>query len=156
MDAKCLLSLVVVVGLGMHATQGQDARVKLCGREFIRMVVTSCGSSRLKRSTPDLGQHRTILDWLNSDQFANMKTSETEVVRDVATPRDHQDTTGGLNGDQLTHLGFPSMPQQLQGDVESSTIPLVYTVPSRTRRDAGPAGVCCRSGCTLSELVQYC
>lgn len=31
---------------------GKDARVKLCGREFIRMVVTLCGSSRLRRHAP--------------------------------------------------------------------------------------------------------
>lgn len=27
---------------------------------------------------------------------------------------------------------------------------------SRLKRDVGPAGVCCRSGCTKTELVQYC
>lgn len=36
-------------------SESQDIRVKLCGREFIRMVVTSCGSSRLKRNAPDSG-----------------------------------------------------------------------------------------------------
>uniref|UniRef100_A0A4W5N8U2 Insulin-like domain-containing protein n=1 Tax=Hucho hucho TaxID=62062 RepID=A0A4W5N8U2_9TELE len=135
--------------------QGQDARVKLCGREFIRMVVTSCGSSRLKRSTPELGQHpinhhRVILDWLNSNQFANLRTSET--VEDVVTQQDDQDSTESVTEDQQ----FPSTPPQVQGDMEPSTVPLGYTMSSRTRRDVGPAGVCCRSGCTMSELVQYC
>ncbi len=41
----------------MSKTEGQDVRVKLCGREFIRMVVTSCGSSRLKRNAPDSDLH---------------------------------------------------------------------------------------------------
>ncbi|CAB1325942.1 unnamed protein product [Coregonus sp. 'balchen'] len=159
MDAKCLVSLVVVLMVGVYGTQGQDARVKLCGREFIRMVVTSCGSSRLKRSAPELGQHhvnrhRAILDWLNSNQFANLRTAEPG--EDVMTQRDDQDFTESLTEDQQTHLGFPSTPPQVQVDMEPSTIPLGYTVSSRTRRDVGPAGVCCRSGCTMSELVQYC
>ncbi|XP_045549721.1 insulin-like 3 (Leydig cell) [Salmo salar] len=159
MDAKCLVSLVVVLMVGVYGTHGQDARVKLCGREFIRMVVTSCGSSRLKRSTPELGQHpvnhhRVILDWLNSNQFANLRTSETG--EDVVTQQDDQDSTESMTEDQQTHPGFPSTPPQVQVDMEPSTVPLGYTVSSRTRRDVGPAGVCCRSGCTMSELVQYC
>ncbi|KAJ8011307.1 hypothetical protein DPEC_G00056790 [Dallia pectoralis] len=153
MDAKCLLSLLVVVGFGVPETQGQDARVKLCGREFIRMVVASCGSSRLKRATPD---HGIMLDWVNSDQFANIRTIETEAGRHVVKREDHQDTKDRLTDDQLTHQGFTSAPQQVQGGVESATIPLEFTIPSRTRRDLGPAGVCCQSGCTMSELVQYC
>uniref|UniRef100_A0A4W5K4Z3 Insulin-like 3 n=1 Tax=Hucho hucho TaxID=62062 RepID=A0A4W5K4Z3_9TELE len=82
----------------MYGTQGQDARVKLCGREFIRMVVTSCGSSR-PWTTPQ-------------DQF-----------------RDDQQSTESVTEDQQNHLGFPNV---------------------------GPAGVCCRSGCNMSELLQYC
>ncbi|KAK6302457.1 hypothetical protein J4Q44_G00268120 [Coregonus suidteri] len=159
MDAKCLVSLMVVPMVAVYGTQGQDTRVKLCGREFIRMVVTSCGSPRLKRSAPDLGQHhvnhhRAILNWLNSDQFANLKTTETG--RDVVRQRDDQESTESVTEDQQNHPGFPSTPPQVKGEMEPSTIPLGYTVSTRTRRDVGPAGVCCRSGCNMSELVQYC
>ncbi|CAB1317737.1 unnamed protein product [Coregonus sp. 'balchen'] len=138
MDAKCLVSLMVVPMVAVYGTQGQDTRVKLCGREFIRMVVTSWA----------------ILNWLNSDQFANLKTTETG--RDVVRQRDDQESTESVTEDQQNHPGFPSTPPQVKGEMEPSTIPLGYTVSTRTRRDVGPAGVCCRSGCNMSELVQYC
>lgn len=50
-----LLALLII--LETSKTESQDVRVKLCGREFIRMVVTSCGSSRLKRNAADADLH---------------------------------------------------------------------------------------------------
>lgn len=53
MKIKWFASLAFLILLETSKTESQDARVKLCGREFIRMVVTSCGSSRLKRNVLD-------------------------------------------------------------------------------------------------------
>lgn len=39
---------------------------------------------------------------------------------------------------------------------EHSTTVQDLSMSTRTRRDVGPAGVCCTSGCTMSELIQYC
>uniref|UniRef100_A0A8C8M4A7 Uncharacterized protein n=1 Tax=Oncorhynchus tshawytscha TaxID=74940 RepID=A0A8C8M4A7_ONCTS len=72
---------------------------------------------------------RAILNWLKRDQFANLKTSETETGRDVVRQRDNQESTERVTEDQQNHLGFPNV---------------------------GPAGVCCRFGCNMSELLQYC
>ena len=57
--AKCLLSLMVVLVAAVCVVQTQE-RIKICGRELIRLVVSSCGNSRLRRSIPDVevGQHR--------------------------------------------------------------------------------------------------
>lgn len=57
MNMKWFASLAFIILLETSKTEGQDVRVKLCGREFIRMVVTSCGSSRLKRNAPDSDLH---------------------------------------------------------------------------------------------------
>lgn len=55
MNIKWFASLTFLVLIESSKSESQDIRVKLCGREFIRMVVTSCGSSRFKRNAPDSG-----------------------------------------------------------------------------------------------------
>lgn len=57
MNIKWFASLAFLILLEISKTESQDVRVKLCGREFIRMVVTSCGSSRLKRNVLDSDFH---------------------------------------------------------------------------------------------------
>lgn len=57
MNIKWFASLALLSLLETSKTESQDVRVKLCGREFIRMVVTSCGSSRLKRNVLDSDLH---------------------------------------------------------------------------------------------------
>lgn len=56
--AKCLVSLVVVLVAAVCATHAQE-KIKMCGRELIRLAVSSCGNSHLRRSIPDveLDQH---------------------------------------------------------------------------------------------------
>lgn len=51
------MCLMVVLGAGVCVVQAQD-RIKMCGRELIRLAVSYCGNSRLRRSLPDveLGQ----------------------------------------------------------------------------------------------------
>ncbi|KAM4727696.1 insulin-like 3 (Leydig cell) [Anableps anableps] len=50
--ARWLLSLLVVLLAPVCLAHGQD-RIKMCGRELIRLAVSSCGNSRLRRSIPD-------------------------------------------------------------------------------------------------------
>ncbi|XP_016341716.1 relaxin-3-like [Sinocyclocheilus anshuiensis] len=153
MNMKWFASLAFLILLETSKTEGQDARVKLCGREFIRMVVTSCGSSRLKRNAPDsdlhfANPHRNLLNWLGSDLVAHQKgslTAEDEQWREHDSP------------ESVTERPAPhqhtSPPAEL---LEHSTPVQDLSMSSRTRRDVGPAGVCCTSGCTMSELIQYC
>lgn len=57
--AKCLVCVMLVVVAAACASQDQE-RIKMCGREFIRLAVSTCGSSRLRRSVPIVGpnQHK--------------------------------------------------------------------------------------------------
>ncbi|KAK9539017.1 hypothetical protein VZT92_004151 [Zoarces viviparus] len=68
--AKCLVSLMVVLVAAVCVVHAQE-RIKMCGRELIRLAVSSCGNSRLRRSTPDvkLGQHQYTSQW-NQDPSA--------------------------------------------------------------------------------------
>lgn len=52
-SAKCLVSLMVVLVAAVCVVHAQE-RIKMCGRELIRLAVSSCGNSRLRRSIPDV------------------------------------------------------------------------------------------------------
>ncbi|XP_056091419.1 insulin-like 3 (Leydig cell) [Rhinichthys klamathensis goyatoka] len=148
MNIKWFASLALLSLLETSKTESQDVRVKLCGREFIRMVVTSCGSSRLKRNVLDsdlhfANHHSNLQNWLDRDLFAHQKGTLT--AEDEQSP---ESVTEHPAPDQHT-----SPPAELP---EHSTTVQDRSMSTRTRRDIGPAGVCCTSGCTLSELIQYC
>ncbi|XP_067309883.1 insulin-like 3 (Leydig cell) [Pseudorasbora parva] len=149
MNVKWFASLAFLFLLETSKTESQDVRVKLCGREFIRMVVTSCGSSRLKRNVLDsdlhfANPHWNLQNWLDRDFFAYQTAGDKQMreydVHESVTehPAPHQNT---------------SPPAEL---LEHSTNVQDLSMSSRTRRDVGPAGICCTSGCTMSELIQYC
>ncbi|XP_065132364.1 insulin-like 3 (Leydig cell) [Paramisgurnus dabryanus] len=188
MNCKWFASLAFLILLESSKIESQDVRVKLCGREFIRMVVTSCGSSRLKRDAPDFGPLYTkphsrfacfkheihfvcffyilcitscyllilplyhfsgrLQNWLNRDLMANEKwaqTSQEEQWKESESPESVTD--------------HPALKQHMSPQAEvlvHSTAAQDLSSSYRTRRDVGPAGVCCTSGCTMSELIQYC
>lgn len=50
--AKFLLPLMLVLVAAECVVDAQE-RIKMCGRELIRLAVSSCGSSRLRRSILD-------------------------------------------------------------------------------------------------------
>lgn len=57
--SKCSVSLTVVLVAAVCVAHAQE-RIKMCGRELIRLAVSSCGNSRLRRSLADveLGQYQ--------------------------------------------------------------------------------------------------
>ncbi|XP_052466619.1 insulin-like peptide INSL5 [Carassius gibelio] len=153
MNMKGFASLAFLIILEISKTESQDVRVKLCGREFIRMVVTSCGSSRLKRNSPDsdlhfANPHRNLQNWLNSALVAQKGTltAEEEQWREHESPESEAEHL-------VPHQQHISPPAE---HMKHSSTVQDLRMSSRTRRDVGPAGVCCTSGCTMSELIQYC
>ncbi|KAM4605302.1 insulin-like 3 (Leydig cell) [Polymixia lowei] len=53
---KCLPFVMILLVAGVCVIHGQD-RIKMCGRELIRLAISSCGNSRVRRSVPELGQY---------------------------------------------------------------------------------------------------
>ncbi|KAM3866002.1 insulin-like 3 (Leydig cell) [Diretmus argenteus] len=127
--AKCLVYLMVVLVAGVCAVHAQD-RIKMCGRELIRLAVTSCGSSRLRRSIPALELHHGT-----SHEDQGVYTEE------------HQATSEML-----------SAPSQSDGERDDvSVAPHWYPLSSRVRRAAGKmSDICCEKGCSVKELIQFC
>ncbi|XP_042285415.1 insulin-like 3 (Leydig cell) [Thunnus albacares] len=128
--AKCLLSLMVVFVAAVCVVQTQE-RIKMCGRELIRLAVSSCGNSRLRRSIPDVevGQRQFTSHW---DQDA---------------------TTEELQASETVHM-------LSQSDGEKDVFALAphwYPLSNRIRRAARKiSDICCEKGCSLRELIQFC
>ncbi|XP_051985032.1 insulin-like 3 [Xyrauchen texanus] len=153
MNIKWFAFLAFLILLKSSQTNSQDVRVKLCGREFIRMVVTSCGSPRLKRQASDsyhpfANLQWSLKNWLYRDLFAYQKGT---LAGEDKQWREH-DSPESVTEQPASHHHM-SPPAEL---LEHSTTVQDLSMSSRTRRDVGPAGVCCTSGCTMSELIQYC
>ncbi|XP_061587202.1 insulin-like 3 (Leydig cell) [Cololabis saira] len=127
---KCLLSLMVVLGAVGCAAKEQD-RIKMCGRELIRLAVSYCGNSRLRRSIPD-----------------------AELVQNHYTTRWGQDVYPEEHQASAT-APVPSQPDGRK-DVFSSA-PHLYPMSFRIRRAPGKiSDICCEKGCSLKELIQFC
>ncbi|CAN9503228.1 unnamed protein product [Ophioblennius macclurei] len=130
-SAMRLVSLMAVVVLAAASAVHAQDRIKMCGRELIRLAVSSCGNSRLRRSVPDnwgvteLDQRHYALHW------------------EGGTPVEEQQG--------------PESPQfKGQKDVRSLA-PHWYPASIRIRKAVGKiSDICCEKGCSLKELIQFC
>ncbi|XP_041805934.1 insulin-like 3 (Leydig cell) [Chelmon rostratus] len=127
--AKSLLSLMVLLVAAVSVVRAQE-RIRMCGRELIRLAVSSCGNSRLRRSIPDaqLGQH----------QYTSLWEQDTSTEAHQATEAIH---------------GAP----ESDGEKDVFSAPLWYPLSSRIRRAVGKiSDICCEKGCSMKELIQFC
>ncbi|KAI5608150.1 hypothetical protein C0J50_9643, partial [Silurus asotus] len=175
---KWIITLMVLIITENNGISGKEVRVKLCGREFIRMVVTLCGSSRLRRFAPELipvsisPQGGSLLFILfntvslvsnvNSLNLIFSFISETQYISDLfpdLTSLKSSSEDQNINDSLEKHLNSSSSLSLSSSSSSSSFLKITqFSEHSslRLQRDVGPAGVCCRSGCTKTELVQYC
>ncbi|XP_054624940.1 insulin-like 3 (Leydig cell) [Dunckerocampus dactyliophorus] len=122
---KPLLMLVFVCAV--CAVEAQD-KIKMCGRELIRLAVSSCGNPRLRRSAVDGGleQRQYSPSWDDDDD-------------------DDDDDASAKEPDAARR---PS--------VLSSSV-LHYFASARLRRAVGKiSDICCENGCSMKELIQFC
>ncbi|KAM4552578.1 insulin-like 3 (Leydig cell) [Odontesthes bonariensis] len=127
--AKLLVSLMVVLVAAVHEVHTQD-RIKMCGRDLIRLAVSSCGNSRLRRSILDIeqGQHEHTTFW---DQDA---LTEKKSASEIRIP---------LQSGEMKNV--------------FSLAPHWYPQSFRIRRASGKiSDVCCEKGCSMKELIQFC
>uniref|UniRef100_A0A670KJ44 Relaxin-3 n=1 Tax=Podarcis muralis TaxID=64176 RepID=A0A670KJ44_PODMU len=127
--------------------------VKLCGREFIRAVIFTCGGSRWRRAGECLeswglltggfksGEINTVMPRVTyaSEAFAATSSSD-EWVPIHAPPKDPSDYYGSWHGQQ-SH----SPSEETWGF-------------DRGARDvlAGLSNACCKWGCSKSEISSLC
>ncbi|XP_055975662.1 relaxin-3 [Sorex fumeus] len=104
------------------------ARLKLCGREFVRAVIFSCGGSRWRRA----GQGNAFPDSnFNADDSLDVASSEW---LSFTLAKDPQDPYRGQRGWQ----GAPGVPR------------VTRDIPT------GLSSYCCKLGCSKTEISRLC
>ncbi|KAJ8415573.1 hypothetical protein AAFF_G00425530 [Aldrovandia affinis] len=162
-------------------TRAQDAHkvgftrnygVQLCGREFIRAVIFTCGGSRWKRSENDVSlqskenpysvltnsEDRLSLHQRGEVSAENLHALTSSRVDLLSAFSDFNNREPGL--DKVLQLGNGRLwgqPMMLGGPQEGGgNTP--WSSPTRGKRNLslGLAGMCCNKGCTKNDIGRLC
>ncbi|XP_040177352.1 insulin-like 3 [Rana temporaria] len=146
------LLLAFALPVWCQGMEVSDVGIRLCGRDFIRTVVMSCGGSRWKRYSPEPGQERSnpnrdFLDWLNRASLEDQDRLNSLYEESHMAPNPPYNS---LQKDD------PTM-EQLHGSLYDPRVPEEQQgVGLRMKRSSGPALSCCQRGCTKNELMKFC
>uniref|UniRef100_A0A1A7XPK7 Relaxin 1 n=1 Tax=Iconisemion striatum TaxID=60296 RepID=A0A1A7XPK7_9TELE len=146
----------------------RDYGVKLCGREFIRAVIFTCGGSRWKRST------QGELDLFQWSSLGDVPVDDRQTWQRAAELRQNQsplpaDSSYSL-ADLLTLYRATSDRQQPSPGVldppggsavlseQENRDAAGWFGSSKKKRNfsLGVAGMCCNQGCTKNDIGRLC
>uniref|UniRef100_A0A3B3DRG1 Insulin-like 3 n=1 Tax=Oryzias melastigma TaxID=30732 RepID=A0A3B3DRG1_ORYME len=131
--------LLFMIMLKMCAVHAQE-RIKMCGRDLIRLAVSYCGNPRNRRSLPDaeLDQHEALCKLDCFSKVCQDREPEPDRLVEQQTP-------------EVLHL---------RSDEEKpppSVVPRWFSRSFRIRRAAKKVSdICCEEGCSMKELIQFC
>ncbi|XP_075311764.1 prorelaxin H1 [Odontesthes bonariensis] len=148
----------------------RDYGVKLCGREFIRAVIFTCGGSRWKRSIDG------DLDPLLWNSFGDVTAEDDEQTLNRGEElTDNRPPLPGApsysladlltlyratSGRQQPSLRVPALMGESTdlGEQEGNRDVANWPVPSKKKRNfsLGVAGMCCSQGCTKNDIGRLC
>ncbi|XP_055017103.1 relaxin-3 isoform X2 [Boleophthalmus pectinirostris] len=142
-NSKQTSSLLVRCNEGHPSFYG----VKLCGREFIRAVIFTCGGSRWRRSVGDTA----LTGEENFDPWSTNPMPQVSRSQDAAQPDLWKTQT---SEDTVAATGFS----------RSARSPMLEEVlealrsADRKGRDVvvGLSNACCKWGCSKSEISSLC
>ncbi|XP_030209504.1 prorelaxin H1 [Gadus morhua] len=174
--AAVLVLVCVCSGAANGLLVPRDYGVKLCGREFIRAVIFTCGGSRWKRSLDDHldpFQRNYYSDVpqeeANQPSWQNNYAKVIEVVPYPHPPPSFSDTLADLLAAFGRDAGGPvraqdplgdfhlSMTSEQQGKQSSVEWPQASSSSRRKRNfSLGVAGMCCNLGCTKNDIGHLC
>ncbi|XP_026877377.2 prorelaxin H1 [Electrophorus electricus] len=140
----------------------RDYGVKLCGREFIRAVIFTCGGSRWKRSLDLDLVHSGETDPLRSypslsDRRAfPFSSSLGKLLQDAGGVRDTSEEAP--RGRQRWGAPRTLLPPRPQAGERVTTPDHNQPSPDRRKRNfsLGLAGMCCTQGCTKNDIGRLC
>ncbi|KAM9820159.1 prorelaxin H1 [Neosynchiropus ocellatus] len=135
----------------------QHYGVKLCGREFIRAVIFTCGGSRWRRSAEGPVQWSSFSD-IRSQDYQPAEPS------DPVSPLLAQSSLADLIslrsvlGRLPPWLADPTLLAQSSSASEAEVTPGAGEPPNKKRRNLsrGVAGICCSHGCTKNDIGRLC
>ncbi|XP_047228314.1 prorelaxin H1 [Girardinichthys multiradiatus] len=148
----------------------RDYGVKLCGREFIRAVIFTCGGSRWKRSTvgesdpfhwTSLGDVAVEDDRQTWQRGTDLRDEKSPLP--VATSSSLADLLTLYKATNDRQQSSSSFPGQLRestslGEQEENRDASDRLVASKKKRNfsLGVAGMCCNQGCTKNDIGRLC
>ncbi|XP_047656580.1 relaxin-3a [Tachysurus fulvidraco] len=149
---KAAVLAVCLLLTGVRAYDGPSYGVKLCGREFIRAVIFTCGGSRWRRSI-------TSTDDLSVDLFGS---DIRDAAQGLVLPAPQKFSLQGDNepvpfetvrGQQ--EVSAFSRPAR---SIISDEVLEALRTSSRMGRDVvvGLSNACCKWGCSKSEISSLC
>ncbi|XP_041826662.1 prorelaxin H1 [Melanotaenia boesemani] len=147
----------------------RDYGVKLCGREFIRAVIFTCGGSRWKRSIDgdldpfqwdspsDVTAEDNQRTWNRGTELTDNSPlpvassySLADLLRLFRTTKDRQQPS----------LSIPALTRETSdlGEQEGNLDAADWPIPSKKKRNfsLGVAGMCCSQGCTKNDIGRLC
>ncbi|XP_049664987.1 insulin-like peptide INSL5 isoform X2 [Accipiter gentilis] len=132
--ALALLALLVAVCEG----RGEGNTVKLCGRDFVRAIIFTCGSSRWKR-------HLTDYHYLFESENPLPFSQENDGYADSSKYTDQRLETDG----EEIHNAKPETERDLQGTRKMSLL---------KKREAAKllTTSCCSIGCSERDISSLC
>ncbi|XP_050769400.1 relaxin-3-like [Gymnogyps californianus] len=165
----------------LPAGEGEGYGVKLCGREFIRAVIFTCGGSRWKRLSvlamepaPAADSARTASNKLLGNfklqsvlgpEVEQLQRSSPflgwETFKDLYSLNDYNEYAPVADDfKELVHQVEEAVQKDRGGtriaDPMGSNSYLWARYPRRKRESLGLAGMCCKWGCTKAEISTIC
>ncbi|KAL6097013.1 uncharacterized protein ACO6RY_06204 [Pungitius sinensis] len=143
----------------------RDYGVKLCGREFIRAVIFTCGGSRWRRATGGGGDpfpRRSLSDVTVEENHHTWQSGPEFTADDLSPPQNAGSLSladllalYGATGDgpSLADLALQQTTVLGQRDGERAA-----AVSSKKKRNfsLGVAGKCCNQGCSKNDIGRLC
>nr|XP_057905239.1 relaxin-3-like [Doryrhamphus excisus] len=142
---KVVLLVACLLAKEVETMEDPVYGVKLCGREFIRAVIFTCGGSRWRRSL------RTSEDLLSSHQEqSSEELSQSSVMDSILHRNRDRDFISRENHDRVFNRPTRSF--------ITEEILEALRKADRKGRDVvvGLSNACCKWGCSKSEISSLC
>ncbi|KAI4891870.1 hypothetical protein NFI96_007837 [Prochilodus magdalenae] len=147
---KAAVLAVCLLLAGVRAMDGPTYGVKLCGREFIRAVIFTCGGSRWRRSITSSDD--LTLDPFNTEDSVDgwvLPSSPEASIQQSAESASLGLTRAGPEGTMFSRPARSLISEEVLEALRTS---------SRKGRDVvvGLSNACCKWGCSKSEISSLC
>ncbi|XP_061702904.1 relaxin-3-like [Syngnathoides biaculeatus] len=142
---KVLLLAVSLLANEVHAMDNPVYGVKLCGREFIRAVIFTCGGSRWRRSLRTSAE-----DLFSSHQDSSEELSHNPVMENILHRNRDLDFMSGENQERIFSRPTRSF-------ITEEILEALRKADRKGREVVlGLSNACCKWGCSKSEISSLC
>ncbi|XP_067354073.1 relaxin-3b [Channa argus] len=148
--ALLTLGLLVALVDRVHSNESHPSfyGVKLCGREFIRAVIFTCGGSRWRRSIPEVSA------LTGQEAFDPWDTNSIPQLMSGPDPTESQSWKDQTLDAASVFTGFS---RSARSPISEDVLEALRSA-DRKGRDVvvGLSNACCKWGCSKSEISSLC